>query len=83
MQCISKLRWVVLATSGVVTIYLIAILLNAAFAWIYALYVSSVGASIWMTLRILKDPYTTGKTFDEYFYQDRPDIRRAKPLIHE
>ena len=43
---------------------------------ILGLLLSFMVASVWMVIRILKDPYTTDKTFDEYLYQDRPDIRR-------
>jgi hypothetical protein len=35
-----------------------------------------MAALVWITIRILKDPYTTTKTLDEYFCQDRDDIRR-------
>jgi len=37
---------------------------------------SSVVTWVWMAVRILKDPNFTGKTFDDYFYQDREDICR-------
>ena len=37
----------------------------------------SMAALIWMAIRILRDPYSTDKTFDEQFYQDRDDIRRV------
>lgn len=76
MRAISKLKWVIIAATGVVVMYLVSILLNAPFQWIYALYGLSFATTLWMTLRILKDPYTTDKTFDDYFYQDRADIRR-------
>ena len=77
MQCVSKLRWVIFAATTVVVTYLIGILLNMPLQWVYGLYGLSVSALIWMTLRILKDPYSTEKSFDDYFYQDRPDIRRV------
>jgi hypothetical protein len=76
MQCIPKLKWVVIAATSVVVVYVIGVLLNAPLQWVYALYGSSLAACLWMTLRILKDPYTSDKSFDDYFYQDRPDIRR-------
>ena len=77
MQRASKLKWVIIATSSVVGAYVVGILLNLPFQWIYALYGLSVGTTIGMTLRILKEPYSTDKTFEDYFYQDRPDIRRV------
>lgn len=77
MRDVPKLKWVIGTASGVVLAYLIGICLNLPFQWVYALYGLSVGATIWMVLRILKDPYSTDKTFEDYFYLDRPDIRRA------
>ena len=77
MQSHLSLKWVILAATSAVVIYVIGILLNVPLPWVYALYGWSVVASIWMTLRILKDPYSTDKSFDDYFYQDRPDIRRV------
>lgn len=77
MQRSSKLKWVIIAATGVMVAFLIGILLNLPLEWISALYGLSVGATIWMTLKILKDPYSTDKSFDDYFYQDRPDIRRV------
>lgn len=41
---------------------------------IFSLCLTAMIALIWMTIRILKDPFTTTKTFDEFFYQDREDI---------
>lgn len=75
MQHILNLKWVIIAATSVVFAFLISILLNLPLEWISALYGLSLGAAVWMTFRILKDPYTTGKTFDRFFYQDRPDIR--------
>ena len=82
MQYVSKLKWVIFAATTVVVMYLIGVLLNVPLQWVYALYGLSVSALIWMTLRILKDPYSTDKSFDDYFYQDRPDIRRVGKDIH-
>ena len=57
--------------------YLIGVWLKVRLEWLYALYGVSAGACIWMTFRILRDPWSTDKTFDDYFYEDRPDIRRV------
>jgi len=43
------------------------------------LWLAAVLGIVWMAIRILKDPYSTDKTFDEYFYEDREDIRRSEP----
>ena len=77
MHSSPKLKWVIIAATSLVLVFLIGILLNLPLGWVAALYSLAVGATIWMTLRILKDPYSTDKSFDDYFYQDRPDIRRV------
>jgi len=47
------------------------------FVWILGLLFCSMVATVWMAIRILKDPYSTVKSFDDYFCQDREDIRRV------
>jgi hypothetical protein len=72
-----KLDRVIGITATVTMIYLGSSMLDLP-AWVsLALFVVAVVTNIWMVIRILKDPYTTDKTFDDYFYQDRPDIRRV------
>lgn len=75
MHGLSRLKWVIIVVTGVAVTYLIGVSLNLRLEWIYALYGLAVGACIWMTIRILRDPWSTHKTFDDYFYEDRPDIR--------
>ena len=76
MQIGFRLTLVVVVATGIVLSYLACILLAARLELILALYCVSVGAMVWMTVRILKDPYSTDKSFDDYFYQDRPDLHR-------
>jgi hypothetical protein len=57
--------------------YLAGILLDLPFPAILALLGLCFVANVWMVIRILKDPYSTEKTFDEYFYEDREDLRRG------
>ena len=57
--------------------YLAAILLDLQFPAVLALLGLCFVANVWMVIRILKDPYSTEKTFDEYFYEDREDLRRG------
>ena len=77
MRCFASLKSVIRVTTGIVVLYLVAILLGVRLEWVYPLYGLAVGLTVWMVFRILKDPYSTDKTFDDYFYQDRPDIRRV------
>jgi hypothetical protein len=68
----------VIMVAGVVSVlYLLAIMLGLPIQLIFSLLFSALVAIVWMALRILKDPYSTNKTFDEYFYQDREDLRRS------
>jgi hypothetical protein len=67
---------VIAAPAGVTLIYMASLVLEASPPWIFGFCLASMAALVWMAIRILKDPYTTPKTFDEYFYQDRDDLRR-------
>ena len=66
------------AATGVVLLYFVGGWVELPIAWIFSLYVLSIGATIWMAIRILKDPYSTDRTFEETFYLDRPDMRRLE-----
>lgn len=63
-------------TTGIVLFYLLNMMLGAPLAWILSLFLSSIVATGWMAIRILKDPFTTHKTFDQHYYLDRTDLRR-------
>ncbi len=67
---------VIVVTASVAMIYMMSVLSGLPFGWILGLLLLSMVTTVWMVIRILKDPYSTDKTFDEYFYQDRPDLRR-------
>ena len=62
-------------TTSIVLFYMMSILFRLPLGWIFGLLLSSMAATVWMVVCILKDSYTTDKTFEE-FYQDRPDLRR-------
>ncbi len=76
MQSKLNLKSVIVVTTGVVLLYLVGVLMELPIQWIFALYGLSLGATVWMVIRILKDPWSSEKTFADYFYQDRPDLRR-------
>ena len=71
-----NLETVVGVAAGLTLTYLASIILELRLVLILGLYLSATGATLWMVFRILKDPWSTDKSFDDYFYQDRPDIRR-------
>jgi hypothetical protein len=71
-----SLEAVIGIATGFMLLYLLSILFQFPGEWIFDLYLLSPFVIVWMVMRILKDPYSTDKTFDEYFYQDRDDIKR-------
>jgi hypothetical protein len=64
-------------TSAVAAVYLVAILVFPHPALAFGLCGLAVAATAWMALRILNDPWSTDKTFDDQFYLDRDDLRRS------
>jgi hypothetical protein len=70
------LESVIAVAAGATVSYLISILFDLPLALVLGLYLTATVTTLWMVFRILKDPYSTDKTFDEFFYQDRDDIRR-------
>lgn len=71
------LKTVISVTAGVAVLYPIGILLEVDFLWLFALFCLALGVTVWMVVRILNDLRSTDKTLDDYFYLDRPDIRRV------
>lgn len=69
-----KTDQVISLTSGVVLVYVISTTLPVQLSLILLLFLLSSGLLIYMVIRILKDPVSTTRTFDDYFYQDS-DIR--------
>ena len=68
-------RIIVVAACFTIT-YMLSIMLELYLALILGLYLSATVTTLWMAFRILKDPYSTAKTFEEHFYQDRDDLHR-------
>lgn len=62
------LKSVILVVTSVAGVYLLSIMLEAPIALIAGLGLSAFVGIIWMAVRILKDPFSTDKTFEEYFY---------------
>jgi hypothetical protein len=77
MRNLLSLTSVIGVFTGITLAYLFSILAGASLVWVLGLFCSSMMALVWMVVRILKDPWSTNKTFDEYFYQDRRDFRRS------
>jgi hypothetical protein len=70
-----------LSSVGVVTAVLIVfvtlIQMNVAHFLIWGIFLVSPGLMIWMVWSVLTAPVKVDETFDEQWYQDRPDLKRA------
>ena len=67
---ISAMDWLGLTTLGLVTVTLFAAM-DLAFNWVFYLTVLGQVALIITVYKVLRDDYTTEKTFKDY-YEDRP-----------
>lgn len=72
----STLNLAIGATAAITLVYLLSVLINVAAGVVLGLFGLTCIATVWMVIRILKDPYSTDKTFDGQFYQDRNDLKR-------
>ena len=73
----TSLGAVIGSTAVISLIYVMSVVIGLPDAIILGLLGVACVAIIWMVVRILKDPHTTNKTFDDQFYEDRDDLRRC------
>ena len=73
-----SLDMVINLTVTIIMVYLLSVLVLPSAALAFGLCGLSLLATGWVALRILRDPYSTDKSFEDQFYQDRDDIRRVK-----
>ncbi|MGB5982287.1 MAG: hypothetical protein WBG46_09095 [Nonlabens sp.] len=69
---ISGTTWLAITTLILLTVTVFA-LMNLSFSWVF--YLTCIGQAFLVisVIKVLKDDYTTEKTFDD-FYEDRPDL---------
>jgi hypothetical protein len=73
----TSLGTVIGSTSVIGLVYVMSVVVGLNDTLILGLLGMACVAIIWMVIRILKDPHTTDKTFDDQFYEDRDDLRRC------
>ena len=62
----------ILLTTLILIIYCgLTVVENVSYNLVGVLFVALHVLTVWMVIAILKQPYQTNKTFDEYFYQDK------------
>lgn len=69
---ISAMQWLAFTTLLLITVTIFAAM-NISFGWVFYMTVIGQGFLIVTVYKVLKDNYTTAKTFKD-FYEDRPDL---------
>jgi len=69
---LTAMHWVAITTLLLITVCFTSVA-NFDYAWVFLLTVIGQICLVIMVFKVLKDPYTTDKTFDD-FYEDRPDL---------
>lgn len=66
---------ILLTTLVLITYCSLTVVENVSYNLIGILFLALHILTVWMVIEILRQPYHTEKTFDEYFYQDK-DMKR-------
>ena len=64
-------------TTLIVVVYTFSTQLSINYSIIFSLFLIAHVAFVWMVIKILKDGKASQKSFDEYFYEDRKDLKRS------
>lgn len=62
--------------TGILIVFVTLIQLNVAQALIWGIFLASPVFLLWMVWGVLTAPVDIPETFDEQWYQDRPDLKR-------
>lgn len=68
----TAMRWLAFTTLLLITVT-IFVAMNLSFTWVFYLTVIGQALLVVTVYKVLKDDYTTDKTFED-FYEDRPDL---------
>ncbi|OUS15763.1 hypothetical protein A9Q93_06340 [Nonlabens dokdonensis] len=69
---ITAMQWLAMTTLILITVTIFTTM-NLSFSWVFYLTVAGQALLIVTVYKVLKDDYTTDKTFKD-FYEDRPDL---------
>ena len=69
---ITAMQWLAMTTLILITVTIFTTM-NLSFSWVFYLTVAGQALLVVTVYKVLKDDYTTDKTF-KYFYEDRPDL---------
>ena len=69
---------VVGVVTGILIVFVTLIQLNIALPLIWLIFLAGPFLVLWMVWSVLTAPITIGETFDEQWYQDKPELRRKR-----
>lgn len=69
---ITAMQWLAMTTLILITVTIFTTM-NLSFSWVFYLTVAGQALLVVTVYKVLKDDYTTDKTFKD-FYEDRPDL---------
>ena len=64
--------------TGVLIFFVTLIQMNVAYPLIWAIFLASPLLVLWMVWSVLTAPVVVHETFEEQWYQDRPEMRRKQ-----
>ena len=69
---------VVGVVTGILIVFVTLIQLNIALPLIWLIFLAGPFLVLWMVWSVLTAPITIEETFDEQWYQDRPELKRKR-----
>ncbi|QYH40400.1 MULTISPECIES: hypothetical protein [Algoriphagus] len=69
---------VVGVVTGILIVFVTLIQLNIALPLIWLIFLAGPFLVLWMVWSVLTAPITIEETFDEQWYQDKPELRRKR-----
>jgi len=73
----SKIKIPIILTTIILLIYAFSTQMEVSYSIIFTLFIIVNAAFLWMVYAILKHGKASEKSFDEYFYEDREDLKRS------
>lgn len=64
--------------TGILIVFVTLIQLNIALPLIWLIFLAGPFLVLWMVWSVLTAPITIEETFDEQWYQDRPELKRKR-----
>ena len=73
----TKIKAPIVISTILLIVYSFSTQLDISYSIIFTLFIAANAVFLWMVYKILKDGKSSEKSFDEYFYEDREDLKRS------